>query len=283
MAVTADNRAGQVRPARGLMAIVDFATRSHARAVIVLVVVALLNILPGFFAIPPTDRDEARFAQATKQMIESGDYHRHPLPGDHALQEAGRHLLAAGERRQSRAGARHARRDHHHLALSHSVAARRDRSGAADLLGGARIPVAARGGARRPDDGDLHPAQRRRADRQDRRLPAADRGRRHGRDGARLSARAAAQLEGAAAWTVPAIFWTALAAGGAAQGAGDSADRVLDRGDAGDRRPLGALAAGAAAARRRRSGVACWCCPGSSRSRCAPATASFRSRSARTC
>ena len=98
MAVTADNRLGQVKPARGLMEIVDFATRSHARAVVVLVVAALLNILPGFFAIPPTDRDEARFAQATKQMIESGDYHRHPLPGRGALQEAGRHLLAAGGR-----------------------------------------------------------------------------------------------------------------------------------------------------------------------------------------
>jgi len=74
MAVTADNRVGQAGPARGLMAIVDFATRSHARAVIVLVVAALLNILPGFFAIPPTDRDESRFAQATKQMLESGDF-----------------------------------------------------------------------------------------------------------------------------------------------------------------------------------------------------------------
>jgi 4-amino-4-deoxy-L-arabinose transferase-like glycosyltransferase len=74
MAVTAENRWGQIGPTRGLMAIVDFATQSHARAVMVLVVVALLNILPGFFAIPPTDRDESRFAQATKQMIESGDF-----------------------------------------------------------------------------------------------------------------------------------------------------------------------------------------------------------------
>lgn len=74
MAVTAENRWGQIKPARGLMEIVDFATRSHARAAIVLVVVALLNILPGFFAIPPTDRDESRFAQATKQMLESGDF-----------------------------------------------------------------------------------------------------------------------------------------------------------------------------------------------------------------
>lgn len=36
----------------------------------------LLLWLPGFFTIPPTDRDEARFAQATKQMLESGDFVR---------------------------------------------------------------------------------------------------------------------------------------------------------------------------------------------------------------
>ena len=39
-----------------------------------LVVVSLLAFLPGFFQVPPVDRDEARFAQATKQMIETGDY-----------------------------------------------------------------------------------------------------------------------------------------------------------------------------------------------------------------
>jgi 4-amino-4-deoxy-L-arabinose transferase-like glycosyltransferase len=42
--------------------------------VAVLLVVALVAFLPGFFNIPPIDRDEARFAQATKQMVESGDY-----------------------------------------------------------------------------------------------------------------------------------------------------------------------------------------------------------------
>ena len=73
MAVTAD-KLRQDMPSRGLMGVVDFATRSHARAAIVLVIVALLNFLPGFFAIPPADRDESRFAQATKQMIETGDY-----------------------------------------------------------------------------------------------------------------------------------------------------------------------------------------------------------------
>jgi len=61
-------------PANGLSSIVDFATASHARAALVLVVVSLLAFLPGFFRIPPIDRDEARFAQATKQMIETGDY-----------------------------------------------------------------------------------------------------------------------------------------------------------------------------------------------------------------
>src|SRR3954469_2806281 len=74
MAVTTDNERRQTMAARGLAGIADFATRSHARAIMVLVVAALLNILPGFFAIPPSDRDEARFAQATKQMLESGDY-----------------------------------------------------------------------------------------------------------------------------------------------------------------------------------------------------------------
>src|SRR5437667_10149887 len=74
MAVTVGNEALQRAPVRGLARIIDFAAGSHARAVMVLVVVALLNILPGFFTIPPTDRDEARFAQATKQMLETGDF-----------------------------------------------------------------------------------------------------------------------------------------------------------------------------------------------------------------
>src|SRR5205807_3819700 len=50
------------------------ATVSHARAIAFLILISLASFLPGFFNIPPVDRDEARFAQATKQMIESGDY-----------------------------------------------------------------------------------------------------------------------------------------------------------------------------------------------------------------
>src|SRR5713226_9138475 len=36
----------------------------------------LLLYLPGIAAIPPLDRDEARFAQATRQMVETGDFLR---------------------------------------------------------------------------------------------------------------------------------------------------------------------------------------------------------------
>src|ERR1700736_6241821 len=74
MAVTARYDQRQLAPARNLGMILDFATRWHARAGAMLVLVALLNFLPGFFDIPPIDRDEARFAQATKQMIENRDY-----------------------------------------------------------------------------------------------------------------------------------------------------------------------------------------------------------------
>src|SRR5262245_29507974 len=74
MVVMADNKGRERAPARRLKTILVFAVGSHARAGAVLLVVALVAFLPGFFSIPPIDRDEARFAQATKQMVESGDY-----------------------------------------------------------------------------------------------------------------------------------------------------------------------------------------------------------------
>jgi 4-amino-4-deoxy-L-arabinose transferase-like glycosyltransferase len=58
----------------GITSLLNEATASHLRAISVLAVLALASFLPGFFQIPPVDRDEARFAQATKQMIETGDY-----------------------------------------------------------------------------------------------------------------------------------------------------------------------------------------------------------------
>jgi 4-amino-4-deoxy-L-arabinose transferase-like glycosyltransferase len=41
-----------------------------------LTLLCLLLWLPGFFTLPPGDRDESRFAQASRQMVESGDYVR---------------------------------------------------------------------------------------------------------------------------------------------------------------------------------------------------------------
>jgi 4-amino-4-deoxy-L-arabinose transferase-like glycosyltransferase len=69
-------REPQKRVDRGsrLVDVLDFATASHVRAVALLVLCGFLLFLPGFFRIPPIDRDEARFAQATKQMVESGDF-----------------------------------------------------------------------------------------------------------------------------------------------------------------------------------------------------------------
>jgi len=56
-----------------LAAFIDrFATPQ--RAPIVAALVALLAALPGLFTLPPTDRDESRFAEASAQMLESGDF-----------------------------------------------------------------------------------------------------------------------------------------------------------------------------------------------------------------
>jgi 4-amino-4-deoxy-L-arabinose transferase-like glycosyltransferase len=52
----------------------DYAASSHRAAILVLTIATLLAVLPGFFGIPPVDRDEALFAQISKQMVETGDY-----------------------------------------------------------------------------------------------------------------------------------------------------------------------------------------------------------------
>jgi len=74
MTTTSSTAGRSYWPANALAALLDFAASSHRRAAAFLVVVSLLFYLPGFFQIPPVDRDEAYFAQATKQMIETGDY-----------------------------------------------------------------------------------------------------------------------------------------------------------------------------------------------------------------
>jgi len=75
----------------------------HLRNAGLLILLCLAIYLPGLSAIPPLDRDEARFAQASKQMIETGDYidirfqetprYKKPV-GAYWLQAASAHLFA---------------------------------------------------------------------------------------------------------------------------------------------------------------------------------------------
>ncbi|MFN3521829.1 MAG: ArnT family glycosyltransferase [Phenylobacterium sp.] len=71
--------------------------------------VAFLAGLPGVFTVPPLDRDESRFAQATAQMLETGDFvvirfqdeprFKKPV-GIHWLQAASVSLLSEAEARR---------------------------------------------------------------------------------------------------------------------------------------------------------------------------------------
>src|SRR5918998_6845393 len=54
-----------------VMSIVE---RSHVRLCAVLVLLSLVCFLPGFTTLQPMDRDEPRYAQASKQMLETGDF-----------------------------------------------------------------------------------------------------------------------------------------------------------------------------------------------------------------
>ena len=69
-----------------------------------LALLCLLLWLPGFFSLPPGDRDESRFAQASRQMVESGDYVRNRFgevernkkpAGIHWAQAAAVHVMEA--------------------------------------------------------------------------------------------------------------------------------------------------------------------------------------------
>jgi len=58
------------RIGRGL----DALSLTHNRAVAALLALCLILFLPGQIALQPMDRDEPRFAQASKQMLETGDF-----------------------------------------------------------------------------------------------------------------------------------------------------------------------------------------------------------------
>ena len=92
------------RPARSDRSLGILPEALQRRPKLFLALLCLLLWLPGFFTLPATDRDEARFAQASRQMVESGDYvrirfgeeERNKKPaGIHWLQAASVHVLEA--------------------------------------------------------------------------------------------------------------------------------------------------------------------------------------------
>lgn len=85
------------------------ASARGSRPYLILTLLCLILYLPGLAQIPPLDRDEARFAQATAQMLETGDFvdirfqdtPRHKKPaGIHWLQAASVSLLSGPEARE---------------------------------------------------------------------------------------------------------------------------------------------------------------------------------------
>ncbi|OYQ33536.1 hypothetical protein CHU95_14180 [Niveispirillum lacus] len=73
---------------------------------LLLALLAVAAFMPGFFTIPPFDRDESRYIQASHQMLETGDFvdirfqdearHKKPV-GIYWMQAATVHLLTGGE------------------------------------------------------------------------------------------------------------------------------------------------------------------------------------------
>jgi 4-amino-4-deoxy-L-arabinose transferase-like glycosyltransferase len=52
----------------------DRAGRGRALRAVLLALLCIFAFVPGITTLPPTDRDESRYVQATKQMVETGDY-----------------------------------------------------------------------------------------------------------------------------------------------------------------------------------------------------------------
>ena len=69
-----EGAASSIHVARRLDAVLDWLSQSHLRASLALLVLSLVCLLPGFASLPVTNRDESRYAQPAKQMVETGDY-----------------------------------------------------------------------------------------------------------------------------------------------------------------------------------------------------------------
>lgn len=76
--------------AQAIEQFLEFACKGRMHAIGFVLIFSFACFLPGFFSIPPVDRDEARFAQASKQMIESRDF------VDIRLQDDPRHKKPVG-------------------------------------------------------------------------------------------------------------------------------------------------------------------------------------------
>jgi 4-amino-4-deoxy-L-arabinose transferase-like glycosyltransferase len=72
LAVTQRLALPRVRPL--LAGFAAAAEASHVRLCVLLLLLSLACFLPGFASLQPMDRDEPRYAQASKQMIETGDF-----------------------------------------------------------------------------------------------------------------------------------------------------------------------------------------------------------------
>ena len=70
--------------------VLEWLAESRLRAAVALVLFSLVCFLPGQMTIPAVDRDEARYAQATTQMLETNDY------VDIRLHDQPRHYQPAG-------------------------------------------------------------------------------------------------------------------------------------------------------------------------------------------
>lgn len=83
---------GAVRSTLGdrVAAVFEWVAATPTRAIAALFVVSLACFLPGQTTIPAIDRDEARYVQATTQMLETGDY------VDIRLHDAPRHFQPVG-------------------------------------------------------------------------------------------------------------------------------------------------------------------------------------------
>ena len=256
--------------------------RSHLRLCGVLVLLCFVCFLPGFRSRSSRWTGTSRaIAQASKQMLESGDFvdirfqdearHKKPV-GIYWLQSAS---VAVGEA----LGVPEARTT---IALyRHPLAFRRDRDGAADLLGGARLHGAPGRIPRGRPDGTSHPAHGRSTARQDRRGACRlQRRRPWGRWRAPISAGAAGCCRGGRL----ACFWLAARRRhprSRARWSRCSSGSRRWRCRGGNARPVGSLAL-----RPGSSGLIFSprsSCPGSSPSRSRAAASSLRPRSARTC